>query len=84
MPISALKVVLYKVCNWMVPALITATILPELLGSKVNIPNFSLLRSLEPFKKFVVVVSGWVVVCKPFLVISLWPKSRLIYTGSGV
>ena len=25
-----------------------------------------------------VVLGGWVVVCKPILVISLWPKSRLI------
>ena len=52
MPISTLKVVLYKVCNWMVTALSMVTILPEHLGSKVNIPNFSLLRSLEPFEKF--------------------------------
>ena len=48
------------------------------------IPNLCLLRSLEPFKKFVVVGGGWVVVSKPILVISLKPKSRLINITSGV
>ena len=52
MPISALKVVLYNVCYLMVTVLSTVTVLPEHLRSKVNIPNFSLLRSLEPFEKF--------------------------------
>ena len=37
--------------------------------SKVNIPNVSLLVSLEVAEKFV--VGGWVVVSKPFLVFSL-------------
>ena len=74
MPLSALKVVLYKVCNCIVTVLSTVTVLPEHLGSKVNIPNISLLRSLEPFEKFGVGGS------KPLLLISPRPrpKSRLI------
>ena len=36
----------------MVKVLSTVTVLPEHLGSKVNIPNFILLQSLEPFEKF--------------------------------
>ena len=45
---------------------------------ETGISNLSLPRSIEPFKKFVVVV------CKPILVISLRRMSRLFDFWNGV